>query len=172
VIVLLQSRTALLTMLISLMCVAALLRPHRRLAFALGCGLTLVALALLIDGCLGFPLLAKVVREWQGSGRGDLWRAAWAMFLEVLAERGLVGFLALGGLLACGLAAAWRIQRAAAGEARRLGAGALAGLIGLSSAAGVELTFLRQWVLVVLFLLLGVIAHLTSTPPRLREGDT
>jgi hypothetical protein len=90
----------------------------------------------------------------------------------VLAERGFVGFLALGGLLACGLAAAWRIQRAAAGEARRLGAGALAGLIGLSSAAGVELTFLRQWVLVVLFLLLGVIAHLTSTPPRLREGDT
>jgi O-antigen ligase len=82
VIVLLQSRTALLTMLISLMCAAALLRPHRRLAFALGCGLTLVALALLIDGCLGFPLLAKVVRERQGSGRGDLWRAAWAMFLD------------------------------------------------------------------------------------------
>jgi O-antigen ligase len=212
VIVLLRSRTALLTMLISLMCAAALLRPQRRLAFALGCGLTLVGLALLLDGCLGFPLLAKVVREWQGSGRGHLWRVAWAMFLdapwvghgphtfvrlyrwylhelglpspshispwahnlylEVLAERGLVGFLALGSLLACGLAAACRIQRAATGEARRLGAGALAGLIGLSSAAAVELTFLRQWVLVVLFVLLGVIAHLTVSPTRLREGDT
>jgi hypothetical protein len=191
---------------------AALLRPHRRLAFALECGLTLVALALLIDGCQGFPLLAKVVREWRGSGRLDLWWAAWAMFLdapwvghgphtfarlyawylyklglpsppeirpwahnlylEVLAERGLVGFVALGGLLACALAAACRIQRVATGEARRLGAGALAGLIGLSSAAVIELTFLRQWVLVVLFLLLGIIAQLTSTQTRLQEEGT
>jgi O-antigen ligase len=212
VIVLLRSRTALLTLIISLTCAVALLRPRRRLAFALACALTLPVLALLIDGCLGFPLMTKFVRQWHGSGRLPLWRAAWAMFLdapwlghgphtyvqlyrsylyemglpspsrispwahnlylEVLAERGIVGFLALESLLVYALIAAWRTQRRAVGEAQRLGAGAIAGLIGFCSAAVVELTFLRQWVVVVLFILLGVIAHLIASQSMRQKEES
>src|SRR5262249_26011036 len=84
------------------------------------------------------------------------------LYLEVLAEQGVVGFTALGILLACGLAVAWRLQRTASADARLLGVGALASLISLCGAAGVELTLLRQWVAVMLFVLLGVIAHLSS----------
>jgi O-antigen ligase len=212
VIVLLRSRTALLTMIISLTCAAVLLRPRHRFAFALGCALTLVGLVLLIDGWLGFPLTAKFVHHWRGSGRLTLWRAAWAMFLdapwlghgphtfvelyrgylaelglpnssrvspwahnlylEVLAERGIVGFLALGGVLGYALTAAWRTQRRAVGEAHRLGAGTIAGLVGFCSAAVVELTFLRQWVVVVLFMLLGVIAHLVALQSTGRKENS
>ena len=97
----------------------------------------------------------------------------WAhnLYLEVLAERGLIGFIALAVLLGHGLVAAWRLQTAAAGEAQRLGVGALAGLMGLCGAAAVELTFLRQWVVIVLFMLLGVIAHLTSLRTIVQKGD-
>ena len=213
VLVLLQSRTALLTMVAALMVAVVLLHGRRRLAVALACGLGLLALALLVDGAGGFPLVAKLVRhwEWGGNGRWPLWRAAWAMFLdapwwghgphtfvqlyrsylhqlglptsslvipwahnlylEVLAERGIIGFIALAVLLVYGLVAAWRLQAAATGEAHRLGVGALAGLIGLCGAAAVELTFLRQWVVIVFFMVLGVIAHLTSVQTILEKGD-
>jgi O-antigen ligase len=212
-IVLLQSRTALLTMVAALVVAAVLLHGRRRLAVTLACGLASLALALLVDGAFGFPLMAKFVRHWDwgGSGRLPLWRAAWAMFLdapwcghgphtfvrlyrsylhqlglpssslvipwahnlylEVLAERGIIGFIALVVLLVHGLVAAWRLQAVATGEAHRLGVGALAGLIGLCGAAAVELTFLRQWVVIVLFMVLGVIAHLTSLQTILQKGD-
>jgi O-antigen ligase len=203
-IVLLQSRTALLTMVAALVVATVLLHGRRQLAVALACGMALLALMPLVDGAFGFPLVAKFVRHWDwgGNGRLPLWRAAWAMFLdapwwghgphtfvqlyrsylhqlglpissrvspwahnlylEVLAERGIIGFIALAVLLVHGLVAAWRLQAAATGEAHRLGVGALAGLIGLCGAAAVELTFLRQWVVIVLFMMLGVIARLTS----------
>jgi O-antigen ligase len=213
-IVLLQSRTALLTMVAALVVATVLLHGRRQLAVALACGMALLALVLLVDGAFGFPLVAKFVRHWDwgGNGRLPLWRAAWAMFLdapwwghgphtfvqlyrsylhqmglpissrvspwahnlylEVLAERGIIGFIALAVLLVYGLVAAWRLQAAATGEAHRLGVGALAGLIGLCGAAAVELTFLRQWVVIVLFMVLGVIAHLASLQTILQKGDS
>jgi O-antigen ligase len=212
-IVLLQSRTALLTMVAALVVAAVLLYGRRQRAVTLACGLAPLTLALLVDGAGGFPLVAKLGRQWErgGHGRWPLWQAAWAMFLdapwwghgphtfvqlyrsylhqldlptsslvipwahnlylEVLAERGIIGFIALAVLLVHGLVAAWRLQAAATGEARRLGVGALAGLIGLCGAAAVELTFLRQWVVIVFFMMLGIIAHLTSVQTIREKGD-
>ncbi|MBI3303818.1 MAG: O-antigen ligase family protein [Deltaproteobacteria bacterium] len=170
---LLQSRVAMLTMVASITCAATLIHPRLGLA----CGLAILLLALLLDGLLGFPLVAKFGRIWDS--RIPLWLAAWAMFLdapvlghgphtfvllyrsyldglslptwlpvdtrvvswahnlylEVLAERGVVGLTALGFLLARGFSAARHIQRAPPGDAHSFGAGALAGLGGLCLAA-------------------------------------
>jgi hypothetical protein len=84
------------------------------------------------------------------------------LYLEVLTERGGLGFAAFGVLIGSGLAAAWRLQRVASGDVALLGAGALAGLVGLCSAAVVDLTFVHQWVAIILFVLLGIITHLCS----------
>ena len=84
------------------------------------------------------------------------------LYLQVLAEQGGLGLAALGALIAYGLVAAWRLQRVASSEAALLGAGALAGLVGFCSAAVVDLSFVHQWVAIILFVLLGTIAHLGS----------
>lgn len=196
-----QSRVAMVTMVASLVCTAGLLRPRLGLA----CGLASLVLILCIDAFLGFPLVAKFVLRWDGSGRIPLWLAAVAMFrdapllghgphtfvlfyrsylegltlpswlfteprivpwahnlyLEVLAEQGIVGLVSLGFLLACGLSQAWKIQRTAAGEVRTFGAAALGGLVGLCLAGTIELSLLRHWVVVTIFVLLGVIANLS-----------
>jgi O-antigen ligase len=122
-------------------------------------------------------------------GRTPLWSTAWTLFLnapilgqgphtfgvfkpsspwvhnlylEALAEQGILGFAALGVLLAYGLSAAWKLHRIASGDAALYGSGALAGLVGFCAAAVVELSFVRQWVVIILFVLLGVIAQLSS----------
>jgi O-antigen ligase len=187
-------------MIVSITCVAALLRPW----LGATCGLVILVLAMVVDGFLGFPLLGKFGRIWDG--RVSLWFAAWFMFLqaplcghgphtfvlfyrpyidhlglpswlpvdppttrwphnlylEVLAEQGIVGLTALGFLLVSGIFLAWNSQRAASSDARIFGAAALAGLIGFCLAAVFELTFLRLWVVIVLFALLGVIAQMAS----------
>jgi O-antigen ligase len=84
------------------------------------------------------------------------------LYLEVLVERGGLGLAALGVFIAYGLVAAWRLQRVASSDAAFLGAGALAGLVGFCSAAVVDLSFVHQWVAIILFVLLGTIAHLWS----------
>jgi O-antigen ligase len=87
----------------------------------------------------------------------------WAhnLYLEILAEQGMIGFAALGVLLLSGLSSAWQLRKASLSEARILGYGACAGLFGFSLAAAVELTFLRQWVVISMFVLLGIIARLS-----------
>jgi O-antigen ligase len=82
------------------------------------------------------------------------------LYLEVLAEQGIIGLIALVFLLACGLLAIRSIQRAPPGEGRLLGVGATAGLSGFCIAALLELSFLRHWVVIALFLLLGIIARI------------
>jgi len=83
------------------------------------------------------------------------------LYLEVLAEQGIFGFLAFLFLLISGLFAALKVRRITSAEVRILGYGVLASLMGFCFAALIELTFLRQWVTLVLFTILGVIAHLT-----------
>jgi O-antigen ligase len=215
---LLLSGVALLTMLTALMCAAALVRPRLGVA----CGLGVLILALLVDGCLGFPLVAKFGHMWAAEsgylwagessrlweaesmriwyGRLPIWGAAWARFLqapvwghgphtfvyraadatsmawphnlylELLAEQGLIGLAALGLLLVAGVSAAWHTLRVARGEARILGAGAFAGLVSFCVAACLELSLLRQWVVIFLFVLLGVIAQLSSSHAPAKEG--
>ena len=87
----------------------------------------------------------------------------WAhnLYLEVLAEQGLIGLSALVLLLARGLFIAWNLRQAKSDEIRILGYGAFAALVGFCFAAAIELTFLRQWVLIMMFTLLGLITHLS-----------
>jgi O-antigen ligase len=122
----------------------------------------LICVALIVNALL-FPesqVITRLVRDWTLTGRTDFWATVWAMFqqapilgngahtfgvfnhvpwahnlyLEVLAEQVLVGLLALACLVVCGFIAAWKARRTGTREARLLGAGALAGLIGFWSA--------------------------------------
>jgi O-antigen ligase len=177
-------------MVIALACMMLLTQRRRRLATGLAAILTLLLLVLLLNALFfpESQLVNKVIRHDYGTinGRTPLWSAAWTLFLsapvvghgphtfgvfskipyvhnlylEVLAERGGLGLVALGILLAYGLAVAWMLQRVASGDVVLFGAGALAGLVGFCSAAVVELSFIRQWVVIILFVLLGTIAHL------------
>jgi hypothetical protein len=189
---LLHSRTAVLTLLIALTCTSLLLQRKRRLALGLACPLMVVLCVLCIEGALGFPLAAKFSKLGSVQWRITESLAAWELFLtapvfghgphtyglfrqvpwvhnlyaEVLAEQGLLGLTALGSLLACGLGGGWTLRRVPAEDTRLLGAGALASLVGLCAAGGVELTLLREWVVTMLFMLLGVIGHLISRQPQ------
>ena len=59
-------------------------------------------------------------------------------------------------LALCGFLAAWKVRRTDTAEARLLGMGAVAALLEFWSAAAVELTLLREWVVTTLFTLLGL----------------
>ena len=197
-VIILRSRGALLTIIASTTIVTALVRPR----LALVSSSVILVLALLVDGLVGFPLLAKfghISNEGPTAiggiaGRGVIWSDAWKMFLqapilghgartfissdqtpwvhnlylEVLAEQGIVGLAALMFLLASGLSAAWKIQRTTPSETRILGVGPFAGLIAFCFAALFESSFLRQWVVITLFVLLGVVAQLASVKQNLR----
>ena len=189
-----RSRTAALTMLVSLTCACLLTQRCRRLLLSLAGFLGALLFALSLNALL-FPesqLVTKIVNKGGSLGRASYWKTAWRMFreapllghgphtfglfhktpwahnlyLEVLAEQGILGFIALGVVFTCGVSAAWKLQRTASGDAHIFGTGALAGLLGFCSAAFVELSFLRQWVVITLFALLGVIAQLSSSPAK------
>ena len=187
-----QSRVAMMTMVASLTLAVLLLRPRLALPF----GLVVAAATLLVDGALGFPLLAKFSQLWESGRLWDarlpIWSAAWAAFLsspvlghglhtfaytsvdsintrwahnlylETLAEQGILGMIALGFLLYSALAAARHIRCVSDATTQVFGCGALAAVAGFCFAGFIELSFLRGWVVIVLFVLLGVISQLTS----------
>jgi O-antigen ligase len=194
-----RSRTAALTMVLGLISTAVLVQRRRRLAPSLAGVLVLLGVALLLNALL-FPqsqVATRFAHNWTLSGRITYWSVAWAMFreaplvvqgphtfglfhktpwphnlyLEVLAEQGVLDLAALGGMLACGIAVGWHVRRAPTEDFRLLGIGALASLMGLCAAAGVELTLLREWVATMLLTLLGVMAHLSASPPRGKVGE-
>jgi len=193
-----QSRTALLTMIVSLICFFLFIKPRMGLV----CCLLTSIVVLIIDSLMGFPLIERFIHHWDGAGRIPLWLSAWRMFLdaplvghgphtfvrlyrsylqninlpswifvdprivpwphnlylEVLAEQGVFGFVAFLFLLISGLIAGLKFRRIVFVEGRLMGYGALASLTGFCFASLFELTFLRQWVTLVLFAILGVIA--------------
>jgi O-antigen ligase len=192
------SRTATLTMIIGLFTTAALVQARQRFLRSLAGIFALLCVALAVNALL-FPesqVITRLVGDWTLSGRTDFWVTALAMFqqapllgngphtfgvfnlipwahnlyLEVAAEQGLTGLLALGCLAVSGIFAAWTVQRKGAAEARLLGAGALAGLIGFWSAGAVELSLLREWVVVTLFMLFGIIGNLAWSPDKDKEA--
>lgn len=116
----------------------------------------------------GAPILGEGPHTFDYTSPDSI-RAPWAhnLYLEMLAEQGLIGVTALGFLLFSGLSTARNIQRTELTETRILGAGALAALLGFCFAALLELSFLRQWVVIMLFALLGVITQLHSNYQRL-----
>ncbi len=87
----------------------------------------------------------------------------WAhnLYVEILGQQGIIGFAALMLLLAYVFSAAWRTRQASE-EVRILGAGAFGGLVGFCLAATIELTFLRHWVVIMFFVLVGLIHQLST----------
>ena len=208
IIVLLQSRTGLLTAMVAIVAFTALAGrrlPARHAVRAIG---GIVTVALVVDACFGFHFVTKIAEDWQGRGRLALWAAALSMFhsapvlghgassyvahyraampelpswvtteshvtpwphnlyLELLAEQGLVGLLAFLALAGVGLFLLARIVRSRHADVRCLGAGAGAALIAFLTAAFFELSFLRVWVTIVLFTVLGLLAALDRLAKR------
>jgi len=185
-ITLLRSRVSLLTAFLSLTLFSALKRP--RLVFISVASLLVIFVA--TDAVLGFALLGKfgyLGNDEGVMGRASLWSAAWAAFLdspwigqgphtfvfervrwvhnlylEALAEQGIGGLLALGTVLGYGLWCAWSAHRSGSAEIADLGGATFAALVGFCFAALFELTFLRQWVPLILFTLLGIAARLLA----------
>lgn len=82
------------------------------------------------------------------------------LYLEVLAEQGIVGFFAFSFLIAFGLFKVWNLRKAESTEIKILSNGAFASFIGFCFAGAFELTFLRQWVVLMMFTIVGVILQL------------
>ena len=202
-----QSRTALLTALVSVACFAGLTRGRgfswSRRGWLVIAGA--ISTAVVVDAVLGFPLGRKLLGEWQGSGRLSLWAAAFAMFqdapvlgqgpqgfllhhrayidalqlpawvriedrvtpwahnlyLELLAEQGVLGLATFLGMVGAGVATLGRILRSRQPDVRLLGAGAGAALVAFLAAAPIELSLIRAWVTIVLFTLLGLLTTIT-----------
>lgn len=89
--------------------------------------------------------------------------APWAhnLYLEMLAEQGILGLLALLSIGAVALVSAGRVLRAGQGGIRVFAAAVLASLAGFGVAGILELSLIRQWVAVMLFLLAGITYLLT-----------
>jgi len=187
-----QSRVAVLTMIVSMTAAMAFLRPRLSIGFGgiiLGLSLSIDALqgfplvAKLLSAWKA-PMWDARIPIWEsawgtflaapilGSGphtfsyvSADHIKVVWPhnLFLESLSEQGIVGLAALCLLLGSGLVLGLRTMRhGGPAESRTLTAGAVAALIGFCFAALLELTFLRLWVITVLFTLLAVIVQLAS----------
>lgn len=83
------------------------------------------------------------------------------LYLELLAERGIVGLTALLLVLGSGIKAALGSCKNGTEETAIWAKGALSALLGFSFAAVFELSFLRLWVVVTLFMLLGVLTRIS-----------
>ncbi|MDD5034512.1 MAG: O-antigen ligase family protein [Methylococcaceae bacterium] len=95
----------------------------------------------------------------------------WAhnLYLELLAEQGMIGLGSFLLLLGFAVSAGWRLFSSAQGERRIMSACSLATLAGLSMAALLELSFLRQWVCLMYMMAMGVIGFLSKQESGKRE---
>ncbi len=103
----------------------------------------------------------------------DPWGTAvpWAhnLYLEILAERGIVGFLAFAGMTGIALLYAFRARLRGSDDVASLASGAIGGLAGLFVSGLFEASFLRVWTVVLLFCVLGVIGRLFALTPAVSE---
>jgi len=200
VIVIFQSRGALLTLLFSVTCVAGLLWPRNLKAFAILTVLLilLVSLAIGVDVMHNYALFNKFAKGGM-SGRSSGWLITWHMFLdapllghgihtfwlllktyseainvptggmswahnlyvETLAEQGIVGFTSLIAVLLNSLWVSWKTTKAQLQDVRILSVGALAAMLGFCLAAISEITFIRYWCVTMFFSLLAIISVLS-----------
>ncbi len=85
------------------------------------------------------------------------------LFLEVAFGHGSIGLLMLLIMLSLGLSSAWKLLRSTRTEVRHWAVGAFGSLIGFCFSALFELTFLRLWVTITFFMVLGIIVRLSKT---------
>lgn len=90
--------------------------------------------------------------------------APWAhnLYVEMLAEQGVLGFMVFVLLLVYGMKIAWETQRHQDQSVQIFGAGIVASLVGFCLASVFEISFIRQWAVVMLFIILGLILHFSS----------
>jgi O-antigen ligase len=185
-VVIFQSRGATLALLVAVISSVT----HARSRLGLATPVAIIVAALIMDGFLGFPLLGRFMDllSQPSAGRSGHWATAWNMFLDaplfghgpqtfalfhphpwthnlylqVLAEQGIIGFAALVSMLFWGLWTAWKTRITICDDIRIFGAAAFGSLLGFCFSSVVELSFLRHWVVVVLFVLLGMITHLAA----------
>lgn len=219
-----QSRTGILTLVVSTSACLWFIRPR----LALICAASIVTFGFLVDGLLGFPLLTKLLLAtlYQGisNARFSLWLAAWSMFLdapllghgphtyglllqsyvhdldlpnwgplanlvrpwpensvapwphnlflEVLAEQGVIGLVALSVLLTSALRLGWGLRVSARGDVRVYGIAAMSGLLGFCFAGILELTFMRLWVTIAMFSFVAVLACLSRLEAMEHNGES
>lgn len=119
---------------------------------------------------LYFPFLEKagyVVAE-LGDRRNMPW--AHSLYLEQLAERGILGLLALLALMATAIKQAWNFSYTHPSEHSSksgLSAGLLGSLVSLSLAGIAEATLSRLWVTVILLSLAGLCTTLRQGPHKI-----
>jgi O-antigen ligase len=95
----------------------------------------------------------------------------WAhnLYLEVLAERGLLGAVGFGApLLAMLLTLRRFLRRDASPETRTLATGLAASLLSFLAQGFFDLTFLKDWVLLVFWLLAALVARIRMLEPACR----
>lgn len=87
----------------------------------------------------------------------------WAhnLYLEVLANQGIIGFSTLTYLLWGAVILIRRLVNISRGQQRFLVAGTTSSFIGLSFAAWFELSFIRVWVVTMFFIVLGILTAIS-----------
>ena len=96
----------------------------------------------------------------------------WAhnLYLELLAERGIVGLLSFGALVWAALFYGFRSLRTLGVQGAGFATACLASLAGFLASGLFEASFLRIWAVVLLFCLMGVVGQLASWPPGANAG--
>jgi O-antigen ligase len=197
-VVLYESRTATLLLLVALVAAASRQRPS--LGLSVGAAGAVLGLSIAVDALIGFPMMHKVMAIGTVTSRVPLWLSAWHMFLsapwlglgpgafsvsydsylavihapswvtldarhmpwahnlylELLAERGLLGLTSFLALLLVAIRQAHRAIRS--GAEPTLAAQASRDTLYLILAGGcVELSLLRLWLVVDLSVVLGIV---------------
>ncbi len=91
--------------------------------------------------------------------RGMSW--AHNLYVETLAEQGIVGFTSLIAVLLNSLWVSWKTTKAQLQDVRILSVGALAAMLGFCLGAISEITFIRYWCVTMFFSLLAIISVLS-----------
>lgn len=180
-----QSRGATVSMIVALFCTAFLSSPR---SVAVTGGFIVLGF-LLVDAAQGFSLTSRfgeLLNE-PAAGRSTHWAAAWDMFfaspvlghgphtfalfhqhpwthnlyLQTLAEQGILGLICLLALLAWGIRTSLKTRLdGVSKDIRELGSAVSGSLAGFCISSVVELSLLRHWVVIVFFTLLAVVARL------------
>jgi O-antigen ligase len=82
------------------------------------------------------------------------------LYIETLAEQGIVGFISLLAIFVNSLWLSWQNKTAKQEEIRILGIGAFAVMVGFCIASIQEITFIRYWCIMIFFSLLAIITVL------------
>jgi O-antigen ligase len=115
---------------------------------------------LLGHGIHTFWLLLKAYSEAINVSIGN-WAWAHNLYVETLAEQGIVGFTSLIAVLLNSLWVSWKTTKAQLQDVRILSIGAFAAMLGFCLAAISEITFIRYWCVVMFFSLLAIITVLS-----------